>query len=332
VATPAPVTSSSPQELVRATRPFAQEWRWRSWWLLSTTFLALIGMVVIATIAPWWWARVAASLVAALMMVRGFILFHDFMHHAILRDSMVANVIMHLFGSLLLVPPRAWKASHNYHHAHVGKIAESHVGSFPIMTVAQWRAAGFGTRLHYRFARSPLNILLAYVTVFFFSSTLQPFLRHPLKHWDSALAIGIHGGTIAVAWWFGGFWAPFFAVILPFAVASMMGAYLFYAQHNYPGMRCLTPDEWQFHRAALESCSYTKLGRVMRWFTGDIGFHHVHHLNAGIPFYRLEEAMQAIPACRDPVVTTLWPGDILACLRLKLWDPAAGRMVGYGGA
>jgi omega-6 fatty acid desaturase (delta-12 desaturase) len=70
----------------------------------------------------------------------------------------------------------------------------------------------------------------------------------------------------------------------------------------------------------------------MRWFTGDIGFHHVHHLNAGIPFYRLEEAMRAIPACQNPVVTTLWPGDILTCLRLKLWDPEAGRMVGYGGA
>jgi acyl-lipid omega-6 desaturase (Delta-12 desaturase) len=104
------------------------------------------------------------------VMVRGFILFHDFQHHAILRGSRVATVIMHVYGSLLLVPPRSWRASHNHHHAHVGKAAESHIGSFPIMSTAAWRTAGFWTRLHYRFVRSPVNLVLAYLTVFLFTA------------------------------------------------------------------------------------------------------------------------------------------------------------------
>jgi acyl-lipid omega-6 desaturase (Delta-12 desaturase) len=118
-------------------------------------------------------------------------------------------------------------------------------------------------------------------------------------------------------------------VILPFALAAMIGAYLFYAQHNYPGMRATQCGDWAFHEAALESSSYTVMGPVMRWCTGNIGFHHIHHLNAAIPFYRLPEAMRAIPAMQAPAITSLRPRDIRACLRLKLWDAEAGRMVGF---
>ena len=317
------------QKLMLATQEYAHDDRWRSWWYILTVYFSVIGMLVIATLAPWWWARAVASILAALILVRGFILYHDFMHGSILRGSRLARVIMWIFGLFLLTPPLSWRKSHNCHHANIGKTAFSHVGSFPVMSVEQWRAAGCWQRMYYRFARSALNIGLAYLTIFAFSITLEPLLRNPRRHWDSLLSIAVHGGAIVATWWFGGFWAPFFAVILPFGLASMIGAYLFYAQHNSPDIRLIPDEEWSFHRAALASSSYIRLGRILRWITGDIGFHHVHHLNAGIPFYRLKEAMVGIEAIDASAVTSLMPRDILACLRLKLWDSRANRLVGF---
>ena len=128
---------------------------------------------------------------------------------------------------------------------------------------------------------------------------------------------------------FAGFDAAFFALLLPMAMAAAMGGYLFYVQHSFPGMVILPAAEWTHYRAALVSSSYLRLGPVLRWFSGNIGFHHVHHLNSLIPFYRLPEAMAAIPEIRHPTVTTLRPRDIVACFHANVWDEAGRRMVRY---
>ena len=119
------------------------------------------------------------------------------------------------------------------------------------------------------------------------------------------------------------------AHVLPLFVAFAAGSYLFYAQHNFPGVHVAPRESWTYTRAALESSSYMECGPVMQWFTGNIGFHHVHHLNPSIPFYRLPEAMREIPELRDPVKTSLNPRDVLACVRLKLWDPSRNAMVPF---
>lgn len=121
----------------------------------------------------------------------------------------------------------------------------------------------------------------------------------------------------------------FFVLVLPFTLAAALGAYLFYAQHSFPGIKMLSADEWTYYRAALESSSYLKMGPALSWLLGNIGYHHVHHLNPQIPFYRLPEAMAAIPELQHPTVTTLRPRDIRACLRANLWDEATSQMVSY---
>ena len=120
-----------------------------------------------------------------------------------------------------------------------------------------------------------------------------------------------------------------FAWGVPVAVASALGAYLFYAQHNYPGVKVARRENWTFSGAALESSSHMQLGPAMQWLTANIGFHHVHHLNPAIPFYRLPEAMAALSELQHPQVTSLRPRDVVACFRLKLWDPEQAKMVGY---
>jgi omega-6 fatty acid desaturase (delta-12 desaturase) len=121
----------------------------------------------------------------------------------------------------------------------------------------------------------------------------------------------------------------FWSLMLPLVLATGLGSYLFYAQHNFPGAQFQDEDSMDFVTAALTTSSYIPMNPVLRWFTGNIGYHHVHHLNAHIPFYRLPEAMAHLPELQTPGVTSLNPVSIYRCLRLKLWDPQKQRMVGY---
>lgn len=323
------IVERADRELKLATHPFARQSAALSWWYVASTFTLLLAALAGAMLAPWWPVRLVASVFGALMLVRTFILYHDFMHGAILPGSRVARAIFYGYAAVNLTPPRSWRDSHNFHHANVGRIAGSNVGAFPLMTTEMWRGSSWTRRLVYRVIRHPVTILFAYLTIFFFSVTLLPLLRRPSRYWDSALALLTHATAVATLWIIAGFDALFFGFLLPMMMAAAVGGYLFYVQHSFPGMRILSEEEWTVSRAALVSSSYLRLGPVLRWFTGNIGFHHVHHLNSLIPFSRLPEAMDAIPELQDPSVTTLKPRDVVASFRANLWDGASGRMVRY---
>ena len=138
-----------------------------------------------------------------------------------------------------------------------------------------------------------------------------------------------HGILIGVLWLVGGFDVAFFSMLLPMTLASALGSYLFFAQHSFKRMQIISPESWTYYRAALESSSYMRLNKLMQWFTGNIGYHHIHHLNIRIPFYRLPEAMAAIPELQSPVITSLAPRDILDCFKASLWDEDLQRMVSF---
>ena len=317
------------RELFKATLPFSVESVKTSWWLVGSTFVMLTASLLGAALAPVWPLRLLFSVLSALLMLRSFITYHDYMHNAILSHSKPAWLLFRIYAVLALTPPRSWKNSHNFHHGHVGKIDAASVGTFSIMTTDMWRDASLLARISYRVERHPLTILAGYFTIFFFSVTLLPLLRNPVRHWDSLFVLLGHGALIVVLWILGGFDVVFFVVLLPITIASMIGSYLFFAQHSFEGMHLLSADDWTYQGAALESSSYMKLNKLMRWFTGNIGYHHIHHLNVRIPFYRLPEAMAAIPELQSPVTTTLSAHDILACFRCCLWDDGLQRMVTY---
>jgi omega-6 fatty acid desaturase (delta-12 desaturase) len=171
---------------------------------------------------------------------------------------------------------------------------------------------------------------LAPFTVFLLGMCVSPFLRSPRKNWDSALAtlvaVAISAALITLAGW----QSWLFLFLVPLFVAHVSGAYLFYVQHNFPDMHVQPRETWEYTRAALESSSYFECGPIVAWITGNIGYHHVHHLNPVIPFYRLPEAMAAIPELRHPRGrTSSSPRDIAAAFACKLWDAEQGKMVGY---
>jgi omega-6 fatty acid desaturase (delta-12 desaturase) len=317
------------RELLKATAPFAAESAPKSWWHVGSTFVLMITALAAAGLVPGWPLRTILSILGALLLVRAFIAYHDYMHGAILPHSRLAWVLFRVYAAFGLTPPRSWKKSHNYHHGHVGQISRASIGAFPIMTTRMWHEASHAERALYRLERHPLTVLLGYVTIFAFSICLLPLLRDPARHWDSALSLLAHGGLIAVLWVFGGFDVAFFVVLLPMTVASALGSYLFFAQHSFRRMHIISPAAWTFYRAALESSSYMRLNKVMQWFTGNIGYHHIHHLNVHIPFYRLPEAMAAIPELQSPVTTSLTPREIVDCFRSSLWDEDQQRMVSY---
>ncbi|MGM0575044.1 MAG: fatty acid desaturase family protein [Myxococcota bacterium] len=314
-------------ELNRATRPFVEEDRARSWRLLLTTLALQAATLAAVVVVPPWWGKVALGVLAGLLNVRLFIFYHDYLHGAILRGSKAADAIMATLGFYMLAVRSVWRETHNYHHKHNSKLLGSAIGSFPIVTLGMWRGMSPAQRLKYRFARHPLTIFLGYLPVFLIGMTLSPFQRNPRKHWGGPVAVVAHLGLLALTWWLAGPVTALCLVVLPLAVSLGLGSYLFYAQHNFPDARLRCRREWDYTAAALEASSMFDMGPVMHWFTGNIGYHHVHHLNHRIPFYRLPEAMEALPELQSPGRTSWRPADVLACLRLDVWDSDRARMV-----
>lgn len=317
------------QALLNATREFVKEDRTQSWLLLSTTLAVFVALLGVTVTAPWAIVKTIAAVLAGLTAVRLFIFYHDFMHLAIFRKSRLAKAIMYVYGVLVMTPPNSWRDSHNYHHANTAKIVGSHVGSYMMVTTAMWEKMSARERFMYKAIRHPLTIACGYFTIFMLGMCASPFMRAPKKNWDSAVALLVNWSLTALLIVKFGFSVFFFTMFLPLAVATAAGAYLFYAQHNFPEIVVQPRHAWSFTKAALESSSYMKMGPVLNWFTGNIGYHHVHHLNPMIPFYLLPKAMETIPELQDPPTTSLSPKDIWKCFTLKLWDPEANKMVAY---
>lgn len=315
------------KELILATRLYATDSTVRSWWYVLST-VALLGAAWAGTMGDWHLAgRLSCAVFSGLLLLRLFVIYHDQQHHAILPKSRVAESLMRVVGVLALSPSSVWRSSHGYHHKHNSKLRSAHIGSFPVMTRAEYLRSPRGVRFRYLFARHPLTILFGYVFIFLWGMCLYPFFNKPREHFDCLLAFLVHvaiGSGLGLAF---GWPAVVVSTILPHFIASAVGAYLFYAQHNFPDVIFHDRAGWAYEKAALESSSYLECGPVTAWFTANIGYHHVHHLNSRIPFYRLPEAKAAIPELDTPRTTSLRPGDILGCLRLKLWDVEARKMI-----
>jgi omega-6 fatty acid desaturase (delta-12 desaturase) len=318
------------KELLLAIKPYAVDSTIKSWWHLLSTALLLAAAFGGTVIDFHWAASVVCSIAAGLLMLRMFVIYHDQQHHAILPRSRVAEVLMRIYGIFTLSPSSIWRSSHNHHHNHNSKLRGAHIGSFPIMTRDQFEKTPGGRRFKYLFMRHPLTILCGYVFIFLFGMCVYPFFNSPSKHYDSLIAFVLHVALATVVGVFLGVQALFLTMLVPFFIAMAIGSYLFYAQHNFPDVAFSDNAGWTYEKAALTSSSFMKMNGIMAWFTANIGYHHVHHLNSRIPFYRLPEAMRALPELQDVKTTSLRPADVWRCLRLKVWDVPRQRMVGLG--
>ncbi len=318
----------SGKELILATKEFATDRQSKSWWMIISTgviwLIFLSGTLLnIPTIA-----KIACSIISGFILVRVFVIYHDHQHKSILAKSKIADFFMQLFGLLALTPSSIWKSSHDYHHHHNSILMGASYGSFPVMTKKFYLRLPRKKRFQYLFARHPLTLLFGYITVFMLGMCLLPFLSQPKKHLDGLFSLIVHFSFGSLLLFGLGWQSLVLFLIIPCFISSAIGSYLFYAQHNFPGVLYMDKKGWAYEKAALESSSFFKMNPLMHWFTGNIGYHHIHHLNARIPFYRLPEVMKKFPELQSPKITSFKPSDIYRCLRLKVWDVDKQQMVG----
>lgn len=318
-------------ELVRASNEFAKEDRARTWRLLLVTLAAWFTAIAVASVAPLW-AAIPATLLAGLLVVRVFIFYHDYLHTAVLVGSPVGGMIMRLFGYYLMAGPSVWRETHDYHHRHTAKMVGGSIGSYPVVTVGMWQGMTPSQRTGYKLIRHPLTMACGYFFMFVIGMCLSPFKRQPKQHLDGLIALVFHVSLVAGTWIFVGWQPAVLGFMAPAVIATAAGSYLFYAQHNFSGMQVKGRRDWEYSFAALHSSSMFDMGPVMHWFTGNIGYHHVHHLNHRIPFYRLPEAMAGMPELQNPHRTSWAVSDIRACLAGNVWSPKDGRMLTFAEA
>jgi omega-6 fatty acid desaturase (delta-12 desaturase) len=316
------------RDLIMATLPFAKEVKWKSWFHVLSTFILLIAVNTVVFLPVHLVFRVAASIFSGLIIVRMFVIYHDNQHQSILYKSKLGDAIFTLFGIYVLAPKSIWKRSHDYHHNHNSKLFSASIGSYPIVTKNKFVKMSRKRQVSYLAIRHPLTIAFGYIIVFMYGLCIQSFLSKAKEHWDSLISLVLHFAFMGFAWYFFDWQTMLLAITIPFMIACSIGSYLFYAQHNFPGVAFKENKiEWSYNHAALESSSYMVMNPFWSWVTANIGYHHIHHLNSRIPFYRLPEIMKSLPELQHPKTTTLNPKDIIACFKLKVWDTEKQQMV-----
>lgn len=315
------------KDLILATRKYAKEDRAKSWRSLIITTLLLLVAYAGALVNSHIILQIVCSLLAGLLLVRLFIIYHDYLHHTLLQRSPLAKAFFTLFGMFILAPVSIWKRSHDYHHEHNSKLYTASIGSYPLVTKKDFLKANKAERRIYLFTRHPLTIFFGYFSMFIYGMCIQSLMKNPKRHRDSLYALIFHAAIGFTVWWFFGWQGFLLGFFLPSFLSNAIGAYLFYAQHNFPGVIHKNKKEWDYVFAALHSSSYMKMSRLMHWFTGNIGYHHIHHVNPRIPFYNLPKVYKEVDLLQNPGTTSLHPAEVYRCLQLKVWDPEEGRML-----
>jgi omega-6 fatty acid desaturase (delta-12 desaturase) len=275
--------------------------------------------------------RAALVVFASGFLVRTFVVFHDCAHGSLFASKRANRWVGRLAGLLVLSPFARWRHDHAVHHATSGDLERRGIGDIVTLTVAEYRSRSVLGRLAYRAVRNPfvmfgLGPIVAMVVGPRVATRAQrPRLRHSVLGTD-ALLVSLFG---LLCWLIG--WERFLLVWGPSAMlAGSVGIWLFYVQHQFEDAYWQSAGEWSYADAALRGSSYLKLPRLLQFFTGNIGLHHVHHLNARIPNYNLERAHRENAIFHQ--VPTLSLLDGLRAVNLKLWDPECGKLVSFAQA
>ena len=282
--------------------------------------------VLVAVLRPGAWVAVCLGLVATVFLVRMYSLFHDLTHNALFESREANSRWGYLLGFLLFTPYRWWQHQHRLHHAHAGNLDERGPGEIYTMTVAEYEAASRARRIYYRAYRNPLLMLLVGPSLVFLFER-----RFPQRGMTSKILVSVVLTNAALAGWAVG-WSTLvglgtFLIVqgTTLVAGGAVAAWMLYIQHQYEETYFQSGGEWQFELAALKGSSYLKLPRALTWAVGNANYHHVHHLSAKIPNYRLRAAHEEQPLfAQTPVVTVR---SSIGALRLKLWDEERGCLV-----
>lgn len=320
-------------EWKRAIAPYTQARTRIALWQLANTLVPLAALwVAMAYCAEYsLLAALPLAVIAGLFLVRTFIIFHDCGHGSFFRSRWANDVAGVVTGLLVITPYHQWRWEHAQHHATSGDLDRREVGDVWTMTLEEYRAASPSLRLRYRFARNPLVLFLVAPFWLFVlkqrrpNANASPFIKRTV--WYTNLALVVKATLFSL--WIG--FGPYLALQLTaVAVAGAGGVWLFFVQHQFDGVYWGRSKDWDYTEAALKGSSFYDLPAVLRWFSGNIGYHHLHHLSPRIPNYELV-------ACHEHagISDTVEPLTLLGSLRstrLHLWDEARRKLVSFRSA
>jgi acyl-lipid omega-6 desaturase (Delta-12 desaturase) len=307
-----PVLRSSIWQLVDSLVPYLALWALMIW-SLSISY----------------WITLTLAVVAAGFLLRIFIIFHDCGHGSFFRSRRANRITEFITGVLTFTPYGQWRHQHAMHHASSGDLDRRGPGEIWTLTVQEYLEASRWKRFSYRLARNPLVLFgLAPLYVFlvqqrFPSQSVGQRERRGVHATNAALALIVALMSLTV-----GIKAYLLVQLPVILLAAVAGIWLFYVQHQFEHVQWDRRPDWDYAEAALHGSSFYKLPKVLQWFTGNIGFHHVHHLSPAIPNYRLERCHEATPMFRAIKPITL--GSSLKSLSFRLWDEQRRQLVGYG--
>jgi omega-6 fatty acid desaturase (delta-12 desaturase) len=303
----------------------------RAVWQIVNTLgpYLLLWYLIYCSLAVSWWLAVPLAVLAGAFMVRLFIIHHDCGHGSFFKSRLANDILGCITGVLTFTPYHHWRREHAVHHATSGDLDRRGLGDIWTLTVLDYLESSRWQRLVYRVARNPVVLfLVAPLYMFLVKHRIPKPKAGPRErrsvYWTNLAVVGM---AAALSWAIG-FKAYLLIQLTMLLVAGSAGLWLFYVQHQFEDVYWERGPGWDYATAALQGSSFYKLPRILQWFSGNIGFHHIHHLSPRIPNYNLERCHKA-----EPLFQSVTPITLLSSLKsvtLRLWDEQRHKLVGYG--
>jgi omega-6 fatty acid desaturase (delta-12 desaturase) len=301
----------------------------RSIWQVLNSVIPFIGLwyVMYRSLEIGYWLTLLLAVPTAGFMVRVFIIFHDCTHCSFFKSIKANDRLGLMLGVLVLTPYYAWKHEHAIHHATAGDLDRRGVGDVLTLTVAEYLALPWWKKIGYRVMRNPLVLFtvgsfIVFVFTHRFVGTRAGKRERSSVVWTNIALLAVIGWIILQIGW----QALLLVEVPVLLLATSAGVWLFYVQHNFDGTYWERHDKWEFFKAGIDGSSFYKLPAILNWFTGNIGFHHIHHLSPKIPNYKLPKCHKENPIFQ---VRPLTIGKSLKSLFFRLWDEEQKMLVGF---
>ena len=301
----------------------------KSWWQVINSFVPylLLWVLMVYSLKYSYWITLALSMIAAGFLVRIFIIFHDCGHKSFFKSKKLNHVVGIIAGGFAFTPYHKWHYEHLVHHRTVGNLDKRGVGDVMTWTVEDFKNSPKKKQLFYRLYRNPFIMLI--IAPFFVNTLLN---RIPNKKLTTRINLLVHLTTlvliiaITLVCLLIGF-KTFVLIQIPVMVfASDFGLWLFYVQHQFKDVVWERTDKWDYTTISMYGASYLKFPKILQWFSGNIGFHHMHHLSSKIPNYKLEKCLRENTIFQKEYLTFL---SSFQCLKYRLWDEDNHKLISF---
>jgi omega-6 fatty acid desaturase (delta-12 desaturase) len=303
----------------------------RAWWQVVNTFLPYLALwyLMFRSLEISYWITLGICVIASGLHIRIFIIFHDCGHGSFFRSRKANDVLGFITGVMTFTPYAYWRHCHAIHHATAGNLDRRGTGDIWTITVREYQALSRWHRLLFRLYRNPIVLFLLGPMFLFlirhrFASRGAGWRWHLSVIWTNLALLGV---AVALSLVMG--IRAYLMIQLPvMLITGVIGVWLFYVQHQFEGVYWERQAAWDYVAVALRGSSFYKLPKVLQWFSGSIGFHHIHHLSPRIPNYLLERCHRENPIFQNVKALRLW--ESLKTLRLRVWDEEQRKLVGLG--